>query len=698
MDFSFGAAKRLYAEHVHPRIYFGPGDVRKLKSLIRTGDGKKIFTAFRARVRPLVEQTLSFETDEALVAAVTSASAPRPALVQATMDMAALSILDDDAEALAAVRRLLFLCPPIERNPPKGQQPRHRLGCSVGRELAIAYDLAQPSLSPAERRAFCSWAYESGVKRTLDALLPDFYKHPGGNIPLTQYLNALTVLLAIDGEPGAPDLADEWARALPMMEASINCVMGPQGYPTEDMGYGTMMVARTFKCAEALRRAGLLDPYASHPRYARFGDAMLHFVQPWGANLSTTGDHGDDFGERVFVLSRLAQETRNDAILWLLLTLPYGKDEVELRKGQHTENSIFSLMAAGRLRRAVHPAKLRHPPATQFCDTGRGIVSFRSGWNRDAAFVIFDGSRRNAGAQGHAHASCGHFSLSAFGEYFGIDTGRYNMEQNCHSVVLIDGKSGRDTKGEWEYVKHDGLLTSFAPGEFVDFASVDSSHQYNCFWARRFLALVKGRGAPPYVWVVDDINKNNDWAVYWWQLHTSPENTIRLRKTHATITGWRHGNKMDVHFVLPSPEEYPRPHRLLRLLQDEAGPSSYKYVGPFYRERVKQFARPADQVHYSTFVRPRLVAKIGGLNGRFMSVLLPRRKDMRPARVRRLKTLPASLAMRVTFDDVEDTVIFAYEHGLLETDDVSARGHWCVVRRSRRSGRVLDCAVGIPNQ
>ena len=99
-------------------------------------------------------------------------------------------------------------------------------------------------------------------------------------------------------------------------------------------------------------------------------------------------------------------------------------------------------------------------------------------------------------------------------------------------------------------------------------------------------------------------------------------------------------------------------------------------------------------VHGPVFVRPRLVAKIGGYNGRVMAVMLPRTKAEKPAAVQRLASLPASLAVKIAFADVEDVVIFAHEHGLLEAGDVRARGRWCVVRRDRKSGRVLHHAVG----
>src|SRR5262249_29965406 len=151
-----------------------------------------------------------------------------------------------------------------------------------------------------------------------------------------------------------------------------------------------------------------------------------------------------------------------------------------------------------------------------------------SDWDKDATFVVFDGSQRSPSAPGHAHDSCGHFSFSALGEYFAIDTGRYSPEQECHNITLIGGKSGRSTNGEWLCNYEAGRLIGYEPGPFVDSAAVDSSHQHNCIWARRTLGLVKSSDdkIPSYAWTVDDINATNDWGSFWWQLHSSPENVI----------------------------------------------------------------------------------------------------------------------------------------------------------------------------
>ncbi|MDP6359497.1 MAG: heparinase II/III family protein, partial [Planctomycetota bacterium] len=384
---------------------------------------------------------------------------------------------------------------------------------------------------------------------------------------------------------------------------------------------------------------------------------------------------------------------------WLLGTLsgsgvvypisrqPHDEIQVKHSDGMYVPASAFSLTALNDLQKPLHPNRAKPGKPTAFYEAARGIVSFRSSWKSDATLLIFDGSQRRPGVQGHAHASSGHFSLTALGEYFAIDTGRYNNEQDQHNVVLIEGKSDESTIGRWSAVRRHGLLTDYQPGDFVDCATADSSHQYQCCWAGRTIGLVKGGHAPAYVWTVEDINHRDDWSDYWWCCNTSPENVIKTFKRKATITGWRYGNHLDVHFVLPSARGYPRPH-VLTVVQDVQTTSSHRYVSD-PRAEAKKFRRPSNMIHRSAFIRPRLLAKVAGYNGRFMSLMLPRLKGDKPATVKSLHCLDNSLALQITFSKVRDTIIFAYEHHLLESDGIKARGDWCVVRRSRLDGQVL---------
>ncbi|MBI2440855.1 MAG: heparinase II/III family protein [Lentisphaerae bacterium] len=691
MSFAFACAAALYRKGVHPRLLAGPEDLARLRRRIRAGAGLKIMTALRRKVRPLAESILQSDDLPAFFeTAKRSHNEPAALLFYGLDDLALAAALDRNAEWIEALRRVLAAVILPENN-------AYHLSTT-----ALAYDLLHAFLSPDERAAY-GRAASAHVPRVIASAEGHFFKNAAGNGVLCNTLSALPLALAVRGDPGAPDLTALLQTLTRMYAASLFATTHPNGYPEEDIGYGTGVAAWLAIMGEMLRRAGLYDCYRDCPRFQRFGAAMLHFVQPWGEDLSNTGDHGDDFGMREFVLARQAAVTRNPVLKWLLGTLHYthGKVhpentlpdfyiEVPLRPGFRTPASALSLLVLDELKGEQSPAQ-RHT-STAYCDPGRGIVSFRSGWQVDDAFVVFDGSQRSPAGQGHAHDSCGHFSLSALGEYFAVDTGRYNIEQNCHNVVLIDGKSGRSTDGEWRMSYYHGLLRSYRPGAFCDSASVDSSHQHNCYWARRWLGLVKGPAAPAYVWTVEDINKNNAWAEYWWQLHTSPENTIALHHDYATITGWRHGHCLDVFQALPAPAEYPQAHTLVRA-QDVATVSSYKYI-PDIEVSVRRYRRPADMLHGPVYARGRLLVKVAGYNGRFLSVMIPRRKDRPPPTVERLTSLSNTLAVKIVFPKVEDTLIFAYEHNLLEAGSVRERAQWCVVRRRRDTGAVLVKELG----
>ena len=690
MEYRFGAARELYERRVHPRVLIGSAGLVDLRRRTRRGEGARLLAAVRAKLRPYVAELLAAPDPRAAVTTPKADPYHSRAWLYtlALPEIALVGALDEDADAIAAARRVLLL---------DDDRLRHTS------RFATTYDFVAAHLTPAERRDYATSAVR--VAREYAAKADrHYFKNPGGNGVIGHMSVPLMLLLSVRGDEGVPDLTRDLAGLVRRYEATLHTALGPDGYPEEDIGYGSDVAAHLHLLGEALRRAGLYDGFAQCPRLARVGEALLHFVQPWGEHLAHTGDFArNHFFYREFILPRLATETGNPALLWLNGTLAYQRaaevrtgqhefyEEVALRRGWRVPRTWLSLLALPDLGRAVPPTRARTP--TAYCDRGRGLVSFRSGWRADDTFVYFDASQRSPAAQGHAHASATHFSLSALGEYFAIQSARYAMDQDQHNVVLVDGRSGRDSAGQWNYAKHAGHLLACHPGRFVDSAMADASAQSDCYWARRTLGLVKGPGADAsgYVWTLDDINKANDRREFWWQLHTSPENTITLHRTHATVTGWRCGNHLDVQVIVPAAGEYPDPHTVA-WAAGEVTVGSYAYIKNPH-ERARDYERPAAMVNGIPFVRPRLVAQVTGWNGRLVTLLLPRRHGTRPARVQRLPTVQGALAVRVTFAAVVDTLIFGYEHHVLEADGVCARGRWCVVRRARADGRVLAATV-----
>ncbi len=529
-------------------------------------------------------------------------------------DIALVGALDEDDRARSAVCRVLAAVPEAES---LGPRDSYSIGFASCGSLQIAYDLTVAHLPGAVRDAFTRWTLDIGIRAVLGALdARHALRSVGQNVAIVGIISALLSLLTIEGDPGVPELTDERRRLLRYFEGALFAACGPNGYPAEDIGYGNGMAGLLARTVEATRRAGLYDAYRQCPHYARFGRAMLHFVQPWGTILSNTGDYGADFGYRNFALLRLATETADPALLWLLETLSfplaaaYPQDlsdrrtifpEFSLHTGMQVPVDVYTLFALDDLREPVHPSKLDIP--TQFMDPSRGIVSLRSSWRPDATFVVFDGAHRPSTAQGHAHDSGGHFSLSALGEYFAIDTGRYSIEQEHHNVVLVDGKSGHSGDGRWRNSFYQAHLTGYAPGTFVDYAAVDSSQMSSCYWAKRHLALVKGRRAPAYLWTVEDVNADNDYHEFRWTMNVHPDSRIQLHEQFATIEGATHGNLLDLHFALPAADAYPKPHTLT-LAQDIMLAGSQNEYGGNQHELAEAYRRLVGRLEFGPVYEP----------------------------------------------------------------------------------------------
>lgn len=686
MKFQMGCAAPLYAAGAHPRLLCDTKDLADLRRRVRSGWGKKIFKAVERAARKT---------------AVEKGPNPLAQPRQYIANIALVAAINEDARLIDVVRRQLLALPAIDK---ALTSDRLSVAFNSG-DLAFAYDLHWHRFTQAEREPIARWLGEAGVKETINVIRTGNYlRHAGMNIPMMGMLNAVKTALAIDGDPGAPDLTAEKQTLVQYMEACLFSALGPEGYPVEDIGYGTAMTGIVCWSVEALRRAGLYDAYTQCPRYARMGRAILHFLQPWGEVISNTGDYGADFGVRSLYLPRVASETKDPAVLYLhgTVTVPYAASgpyelikyrkeypEVTLAPGFHVPADAGSLLALDDLKKPVHPSRTKIP--TAFMDRDRGIVSFRSSWKPDATFVFFDGSQRPAGAQGHAHDSGAHFSLSALGEYFAIDTGRYNIEQQHHNVVIVNGKSGHVGDGSWKATRYQAQLTGYHPGDFVDTASVNYSQMANCYWARRTLGLVKGDEAPGYVWTAEDVNFADDFREFHWLLNAHPDSTIEFQKNYATINGAYQGNKLDVHFALPDPSVFPKPHTLT-LTQDIAYSGSPKeYLGAeSYEEIDARYRKNVGAPEWGpVYRRPRLVAKVAGYNGRFVSLMIPRKRGEKPAAVEQLPTPDNTLALRIVFPKVEDVLVWSFEHHLLDAADIQARGQWCLVRRSRATGKVL---------
>jgi len=183
MDFGFGAGRELYDRREHPRLFFGSADVPTLRARMQTGLTGKIMAGLRARVADPVRTVLDTD-DLANVLGNWNRTWHEPGtrIVFAIQDMAMVGVLDEDADCLEAVRRVLTTCSDAENA--GRQEPVRAFSYSAIGVMAKAYDIVHSRLTADERRTFCTWA-EHGVEATLEKLRPRFFLNAGGNMAVS---------------------------------------------------------------------------------------------------------------------------------------------------------------------------------------------------------------------------------------------------------------------------------------------------------------------------------------------------------------------------------------------------------------------------------------------------------------------------------------------------------------------------------
>jgi hypothetical protein len=204
-------------------------------------------------------------------------------------------------------------------------------------------------------------------REKLDRLL---YFGPGMNVPLYTCRYAIYPALAIQGDPGVPDLSDFIEVCCRFMKAFCKTGIGPNGFPEEDIGYGTACISYVIEIGEMLLRSGHMNLF-KHPNLRAFGQALLHFVQPWGEALSITGDIGNGWTYDHVPLARIAHETNDPTLIWLTDSTanPSYGERAKLKNGRQV---------LGRYCRSEGKVLGFAPPAS----TTPWVWSYRSGKNK----------------------------------------------------------------------------------------------------------------------------------------------------------------------------------------------------------------------------------------------------------------------------------------------------------------------------
>ncbi len=293
------------------------------------------------------------------------------------------------------------------------------------------------------------------------------------------HANLLPMVLAIEGEEGY-DVA-VYGRIVEGLKKWVYVASGPDGAPFEGLTKSTY--APHWLLPLARRGHPFIGSQWSVNHVRRF---HLHVMLPWGGDyVFETGigpprdvapfkfAHPSDpvvdlvYGETVRDLFGGEEPDRGRwpncrttyAPWWPYLVL--ADDPIGAEGGRYDIDKAFDRVMA---------LLAKTEPLTYFSDT-RGLMTARTAWDRDAAFLYFE-PRHVPG--GHNRASRNEFVFASHGRLWAHRTVAVEDTSELHSVVLVDGQGQGKSGGRCPA----GRTVAFADAPQATFAAADAAWAY----------------------------------------------------------------------------------------------------------------------------------------------------------------------------------------------------------------------------
>lgn len=556
-------------------------------------------------------------------------------------------------------------------------------------EVALAADMARDGLPDTVLQRLCRLMRDHWIDNHLGA---EAYANRGGggNISYCQVVNAAFCAMTWGPDSGH----SKWMQTVDHAIEHTRCYLA---YGCDDGGFGYEGTAYSHEVfhfmylfAQLLYQNGFRNLFEDEPRMRTAVEASLHLTFPGAHWMVNSNDHGLLMPHS---LSWLLYTTRhfNDPLhlgLWYAYqgpdhpVRPYG-DVMPWYCKTYQPGSVPVDQNAALLQTVLYWDA--SAPFTPITASSRSTVAYapgthtsvmRTSWDADAVALYLPGAGRSHASQTHRHADCGHFCIHAYGEYLAIDTGRYNVDEDQHSVVLVDGKCHLPNQG-WGMSHLAGRKTGFYSSDLCTHICADAAHMKDCIWADRHFLFVPYGSNEAYIVMVDNINKDNARHEFRWQLHANPECSLDIQGPDSAVL--RGGQaRLDLQFLVPPASDFPAsPHRLT-LSSDEA-------------EWSWPYGRQGHQIHASTglmitsFRRPRLLAHVEGANCRLMTVMMPRRLEA-PVLAVNPRVHPGLLAVEIETPAGTDLVVAALDHGYIRIPELHALTHLALIRQPAGGG------------
>ena len=597
------------------------------------------------------------------------------------LSAALLCRLGDDADALKYVEECIEAVDRIERADESSKRLLHSHA-----EIAVAADICRPGLS----------------RHSVDILLP-FMREIAipfhfGCEPYTGYMGGANTCWCRNTEEAMCALLwgeecgyENWREVVDHGIMHTRCYLNhgcdEAGLSYEGMGYGHAVFPILYGFVQLLKQNGYADLYRTEPRLRQIPESSLHWLFPDQSFMVNTNDIGLLGGSNLWWLQVTAKEYDQPLHrgFWNALMgpdnemRPYGDmipwlcERLTLRSlvnNDMTYALFYSLLYWD-----------ADAPVTRIEDADRELVLFspgteaacmRTSWSTDAVYVNIAGGGRSAASMTHRHADAGHFSVFAYGDYLAVDTGRYNINEDQHNVVLAGGECGHPVEG-WGQDFWCGRLAAHETSDLLTYCCVDAAHMKDCLIALRHFMFVPYGPDQAYLITLDNINKDNLVHTNWWQMQANPDYSF-------TIDGDRraalHGDnaRLDISFAIPTLDSFPKAPPSMALRQDVQD-----WGWPYGKGESKEQHEGTGLIN-TCLERPRLIAEVQ--SNWIMAAVSPRRKDEAPLPVRQIDEFRV-LRLEVDCGTFIDTILAAPDHGCIQLADVKALTKLALIRRSK---------------
>jgi hypothetical protein len=376
--------------------------------------------------------------------------------------------------------------------------------------------------------------------------------------------------ICLQDEADAQILDDAMTMADTLIDSLLTHQFDPDGSYKEGCLYGAWTLRQIIFYFDARERFDGFK-YSDHPRIREAENWFAYEISPegWGKtnNLNDSPYSSTPLGRHstYFDWAQKEWNSRLSAWLWEHTAGPQGIDYQT--SADKAATALWNLGLP-----PEEPDSLL--PRSQLW-LERGLYYFRTGWpgglgGDDVVFSFFSGKFHG----GHAQEDQNHFTLHAYGKRFAIDHGAGDTakQSEAHNMVFIDG-AGQHNAGS--SIGTDGRIAGYLLSGFADYIQGDATRAYTTYsefnqadwpfpgfdwswgysgsnpvdFALRNVVVVHDTSTPPYLVIVDDIDKDGTPHEYQWRLHTQSSNTVNVSENPIRI----HNSvaDLDVHVLHP---------------------------------------------------------------------------------------------------------------------------------------------------